>query len=107
MRILGLALARQAWRARDDLRIVVMSATMDIARVAEFLDDAPVIEVPGALHSLAVEYAEGQSVPDAARDVLRKTSGQILCFFPGSREIEQARAELAAMVLERHAAAAG
>ena len=94
---LGLALARQAWRARDDLRIVVMSATMDIARVADFLDDAPVIEVPGALHPLAVEYAEGQSVPDAARDVLSKTSGQILCFLPGSREIEQARAELAAM----------
>ena len=94
---LGLALARQAWRARDDLRIVVMSATMDIARVAEFLDDAPVIEVPGALHPLTVEYAAGQSVPDAARDVLSKTSGQILCFLPGSREIDQARAELAGM----------
>ena len=94
---LGLALARQAWRARDDLRIVVMSATMDIARVADFLDNAPVIEVPGALHPLSVEYAEGQSVPDAARDVVSKTSGQILCFLPGSREIEQARVELAGM----------
>lgn len=33
----GLALAKQAWRARDDLRIVVMSATIDAARVAGFL----------------------------------------------------------------------
>ena len=35
---LGLALARQAWRSRDDLRIVVMSATLDTDRVAAFLD---------------------------------------------------------------------
>ena len=37
---LGLALARQAWLARDDLRVLVMSATIDPAPVARFLDDA-------------------------------------------------------------------
>ena len=36
---IGLALAKQAWRARDDLRIVVMSATLDAAGPASFLDD--------------------------------------------------------------------
>src|SRR5580765_2137030 len=46
---LGLALAREAWRARDDLRLVVMSATLDAARVAAYLGDCPVIDVPGRL----------------------------------------------------------
>ena len=44
---LAIALARQAWRARDDLRLVVMSATLDAAPVSAFLDDCPVIDVPG------------------------------------------------------------
>src|SRR5882724_1040725 len=39
---LALAFARQAWRARADLRIVVMSATLDSRLVAAFLDDCPV-----------------------------------------------------------------
>ena len=44
---LALALARQAWRARDDLRLLVMSATLDAGPVARFLDGCPVIEVAG------------------------------------------------------------
>jgi ATP-dependent helicase HrpB len=35
---LGIALAKQAWRARSDLRLVVMSATLDAARVSSYLD---------------------------------------------------------------------
>ena len=54
---LGLALARQAWRARDDLRVVVMSATLDAGRVAAFLGDCPVVAVPGRTHPLTIEYA--------------------------------------------------
>ena len=50
---LGLALARQAWLARPDLRILVMSATLDTAPGSRFLGDCPVIDVPGALHPLA------------------------------------------------------
>src|SRR5690349_484225 len=49
---LGLALAKQAWLARPDLRIVVMSATLDVDEVACFLDGAPVRTVPGAPHPL-------------------------------------------------------
>ena len=44
---LGLALVAQAWRARDDLRVVVMSATMDPAPVRAYLDDCPLVDVPG------------------------------------------------------------
>src|SRR6266849_2104709 len=61
---LAIALAKQAWRARDDLRIVVMSATLDAAAVAAFLDVCPVVEVPGRLHPVSIAYAAGQSVAD-------------------------------------------
>ena len=91
---LGLALARQSWRARDDLRIVVMSATLEVEPVAAFLADAPVIQVPGAGHSLTIEYGEGESLAEAVSRVWPKTAGQALCFLPGAREIERARAEL-------------
>jgi ATP-dependent helicase HrpB len=91
---LGLALARQAWLARTDLRIVVMSATLDVGEVARFLDGAPVLTVPGVPHPLAVEYAPAQSVGDAVRELVLRTQGQMLCFLPGRREIERAQAEL-------------
>ena len=54
---LALAFARQAWRARDDLRLLVMSATLDAGPVARFLDDCPVIDVPGRPHPIEVRYA--------------------------------------------------
>jgi ATP-dependent helicase HrpB len=91
---LGLALARQAWLARGDLRIVIMSATLDVDAASQFFDAAPIVNVPGALHPLTIEYADGQSVADAVRSVLPRTSGQILCFLPGIREIERAHADL-------------
>jgi len=43
---LGLALAKQAWRARTDLCIVVMSATLDREAVSTYLDDCPIVSVP-------------------------------------------------------------
>ncbi len=91
---LGLALARQAWRARDDLRILVMSATLDPQPLARYLGECPVIEVPGARHPLAIEYAPGEAVPAAVRDLLPRTKGHVLCFLPGRREIERAAADL-------------
>src|SRR5437764_6016926 len=39
---LAIALIKQAWRARDDLRIVVMSATLDASAVAKYLQDCPI-----------------------------------------------------------------
>jgi len=93
---LGLALARQAWLARTDLRIVVMSATLVVHDVARFLDGAPVLTVPGEPHPLAVEYAPAQSVGDAVRELVPRTQGQVLCFLPGRREIERAQSELTA-----------
>jgi ATP-dependent helicase HrpB len=87
---LGLALARQAWRARDDLRLVMMSATLDIQPVSAFLDGCPVISVPGRLHPITVDYRPAQPMAAAVADLMRETTGNILCFLPGAPEINRA-----------------
>ena len=91
---LALALARQAWRARDDLRIVVMSATLEAQPVSAFLDGCPIIDVPGRAHPIAISHHPAQSVADAAVDLLAETDGQVLCFLPGAPEIRRAVDEL-------------
>ncbi|MBI3493887.1 MAG: hypothetical protein HY047_19230, partial [Acidobacteria bacterium] len=110
---LAIALARQAWRARDpstrsgspragsrgdDLRIVVMSATLDANAVSSFLDACPVIDVPGRVHPVDIAYAPGQSVADAAIDLLGATGGHVLCFLPGAPEIRRAVTDLQSRV---------
>lgn len=88
----ALALARQAWLARDDLRIVVMSATLDSAPVAAFLGGCPVIDVPGRLHPIEIAYAPGQGVADAAAEL--SADGDVLCFLPGAADIDRAVGDL-------------
>jgi ATP-dependent helicase HrpB len=92
---LGLALARQAWTARDDLRLVVMSATLAAEPVSRFLDGCPVVDVPGRPHPLDVVYAPEASVADAVRTVWPASRGSVLCFLPGAPEIHRAHAEVA------------
>lgn len=87
---LGIAMAKQAWLARSDLRILVMSATLDSSQVSRFLDDAPVVEVPGMLHPLTTEYAPAASAEQALRTAIQKGRGHVLYFLPGVREIQQA-----------------
>lgn len=87
---LGLALVRQAWLARDDLRVVVMSATIDAGPVATYLGGCPVVEVPGRLHPLSVSYLPGATVESAVRGVMREAAGAVLCFLPGVAEIGRA-----------------
>jgi ATP-dependent RNA helicase HrpB len=91
---LAIALARQAWRARGDLRIVVMSATLESQPVSAFLDGCPVIDVPGRAYPIDIAYRPGQSVADAAIDLLNAADGQVLCFLPGASEIRRAIGEL-------------
>ncbi len=91
---LGLALVAQAWAARDDLRIVVMSATIDPMRVSRFLRECPVIEVPGRQHALEVSYHPGVDVAVAARQLAGSGGGAVLCFLPGAREIQEAARQL-------------
>jgi ATP-dependent helicase HrpB len=91
---LAIALARQAWRARGDLRLVVMSATLDAAAVTAFLGGCPVIDVPGRVFPVDVAYTPNVSIGEAAADVLRATDGQVLCFLPGAAEIRRAVVDL-------------
>jgi len=96
---LGLALVREARRAREDLRVVVMSATLDAGPVAAYLGGCPTIEVPGRRHPVRVEYAPHTPLAEALRGVLSRESGHVLCFLAGAPEIRRAAAELARAAL--------
>jgi ATP-dependent helicase HrpB len=94
---LGLALARDAQGAlREDLRLLVMSATLDGARVAALLDDAPVIESQGRAYPVETRYAgrdPRQRLEDAVAAValraLAEETGSLLVFLPGQAEIRR------------------
>jgi len=99
---LALAMARRVQEsARDDLRIVVMSATLDTERVAGFLGDCPVVTSTGRLHPVEVRHlpARGREKLDVhitrgVEEVLEHTQGDVLAFLPGVGEIRRAHAAL-------------
>ncbi len=92
---LGLALTlRTRELVRDDLRLLVMSATLDAAPVAALLGGAPVIESHGRLHPVETRHRptrEGQwidaSAASAVRAALADDAGDLLVFLPGQGEI--------------------
>lgn len=94
---LGLALALDAQEGlREDLRVLVMSATLDGARVSALMGDAPLLVSEGRMHPVQERYLgrDGrapveQQMADAVRSALYQESGSILCFLPGAREIER------------------
>lgn len=94
---LALAMGRQAWLARSDLRLVVMSATLDAEPVARFLDDAPVVRVEGRSFPVEVVEEPAMSLDEA---VVAASSaggrGHVLVFLPGAGEIRRAATSLAA-----------
>lgn len=92
---LALALALDARdNLNPELRLLVMSATLDTERVAALLEGAPIISAGGSLYPVDIRYRPGR--PEAAHDeavaalvssALAETEGDILCFLPGAREI--------------------
>ena len=94
---LGLALARDVQQGlRDDLKLLVMSATLDGARVAALLGDAPVIESAGRAFPVDTRYLGRdpqapieRQVADAAARALRADAGSLLVFLPGAAEIRR------------------
>lgn len=112
---LGLALAIESSQVlRPDLRLVVMSATIDGARFAALLDAAPVIESEGKAHPLTIRWLGArpelrieEAMTSAILAAWREESGDILAFLPGVGEIERLRERLAeklstALVLPLH-----
>src|SRR5215472_998467 len=100
---LGLALARDVQAGlREDLRLLVMSATLDGARVAALLGDAPVIESEGRAFAVETRYlgrdpreSIERQVVNAAAAALRAEPGSVLAFLPGGAEIRRAERLLA------------
>ena len=100
---LGLALALETRAVlREDLRVLVMSATIDGARFARLLgDDAAIIESEGRSFPLAIKWLGGDAssaiedrMAAAVMTAWRKEAGDILAFLPGVREIERVREQL-------------
>ena len=104
---LGLALTLQSQEMlRPDLRILVMSATLDVAAVAALLRDAPVISSEGRAHPVETVYqaarVEGRIEPAVAAVTARaahRHDGDILVFLPGTAEIRRTAELLAGAAL--------
>lgn len=100
---LGLALALDAQGAlREDLRLLAMSATLDGARVARLMGDAPLVESAGRAYPVETRYigrtpqrAIEEDVADAVLAALRTETGSLLVFLPGAREIRRTATLLA------------
>jgi ATP-dependent helicase HrpB len=94
---LGLALARDAQTGlREDLRILVMSATLDGARIAKMLGDAPVVASEGRAFAVETRYLGRKAdlslerqMADAVAMALRADPGSVLAFLPGAAEIRR------------------
>jgi ATP-dependent helicase HrpB len=95
---LGLALARDLQQGlREELKLLVMSATIDGARVAKLLGEAPVIESLGRAFAVETRYLGRDArarieseVAGAVLRALRIEAGSVLAFLPGAAEIRRA-----------------
>ncbi|TWF46675.1 ATP-dependent helicase HrpB [Neorhizobium alkalisoli] len=93
----GLALALDVQSAlRDDLRLLVMSATLDVERIASLLGNPPVIISEGRSFPIDIRYADrpaGSRIEDVvARSIIQAhdtETGSILAFLPGQAEIKR------------------
>ncbi|NTV48355.1 MAG: ATP-dependent helicase HrpB [Geobacteraceae bacterium] len=99
---LGLALCREVQQLRTDLKIMIMSATLDLQPLARLLDNAPVISSEGRCFAVEIKYLDdkghtrlSQRVASTVIQALNETEGYILAFLPGSGEIRACAAQLA------------
>jgi ATP-dependent helicase HrpB len=105
---LALAIARRLQtQVRSDLKLLVMSATLDPAAIARFLGDCPQIEVSGRLHPVSIQYLRYDQrspipiqVADGVREIFSQTTGDVLAFLPGVAEIRRTARELQSLAAE-------
>ena len=103
---LALALLRRLQRTcRPDLKLVVMSATLDAAPIAEYLGGARVLRSEGRQYPLAIEYTPHSPAPleQQVADALERldTAGHTLVFLPGAAEIRRAQSACAPLAQRR------
>ncbi len=107
---LGLALCIECQQTlREDLRILVMSATLDLEPLARLLGQAPVIRAQGRLFPVATHYVPRRNdlppelqLAQVVRSALQQHLGDVLCFLPGAAEIRRVQRNLEEMGLERN-----
>jgi len=94
---LALALLKRLQDKRPDLRIVVMSATLDADSLAHYLDECPIIRSKGRLFDLSINHLPYSAQPlevqvrnALERLIAEESSGDILAFLPGAAEIRRA-----------------
>ncbi|WP_298137542.1 ATP-dependent helicase HrpB [Acidiferrobacter sp.] len=100
---LGLALVRDIQSGlRPDLRILLMSATLAGEALTQHFPNAPLVQSQGRQFPVAIEYLQGAAparldarVRDGVQRILTDTSGDVLVFLPGMREIVQCERALA------------
>jgi ATP-dependent helicase HrpB len=80
---------------REDLKLLVMSATIDTSKISAYLDNAPVIKCPGRAYPVSVDYLHtddkflSSKVMKALKPALSTTKGDTLVFLPGQRDIRR------------------
>ncbi|WP_310599217.1 ATP-dependent helicase HrpB [Desulfobulbus sp.] len=99
---LALALCLDLCQLREDLRLLVMSATLDTEPLARLLGGVPVVTGQGRAHPIHIDYLDrepqgriAQIAANGIRRVLREHDGDILAFLPGTGEIREANDLLA------------
>lgn len=99
---------------RPDLKVIIMSATLDAEKFQAYFDDAPLLAIPGRTHPVEIFYtteAEKDYVEAAIRTVIQihatEPEGDILLFLTGEDEIESACQEITAQGRELASAGAG
>lgn len=92
---LALAFLKEAMELRDDLYVIVMSATIDTDQLNNYLGkETPVMEIPGRLFPVEYEYSDSLTVEQAVIQEIYKTKGDILVFLPGISDIKKVRENL-------------
>ena len=94
---LGLALCIESQQnLREDLRLLVMSATLDLVPLARLLDDAPIVAASGRSFEVVTHYVPRRAdihlemqTAQVIRRALDEDDGDILCFLPGAAEINR------------------
>ena len=109
---LALAMTRRVQETvRPELKIVVMSATLEAEPIARWLGGCPTVESRGRLHPVDISYLEDvQSRPiaertaDAVTQIIDQTPGDVLVFLPGVGEIRQTARRLEGLAVVRNVA---
>jgi ATP-dependent helicase HrpB len=97
---LALALLKRLQRTRPDLRIIVMSATLDTDEVAQYLGGCPILRSEGRLFEVSIRHLpyspktlEAQLTDALETLIAEEPSGDVLAFLPGAAEIRRAMRE--------------